>query len=237
MSSLRRKEHGTGEALRAARCAFWVGMQLSTLGEIGRGTGWLGRARRLVEREGRECVEQGYLLLPLMFQQEAAGESEAAAATAADAAEIGERFRDADLFALAVQAQGIFLVKQGRVVEGISLLDEAMVAVTEGELSPIISGLVYCGVILGCQDAYELRRAQEWTAALTRWCKEQPDMVAFTGTCMVHRAEIMQLHGAWLDAIEEARRAGERCEQAMKRAAAAQARYRQGEGPPLGGGV
>ena len=232
LSALERAYHGyleAGEALRAARCAFWVGMHLSTLGEIGRGTGWLGRARRLVEHEGRECVEQGYLLLPLMFQQEAAGEYEAAAATAAEAAKIGERFRDQDLFALAVQAQGILLVNMGRVVEGLGLLDEAMVAVTEGKLSPIVSGLVYCGVITGCQDAYELRRAQEWTAALTRWCKEQPDMVAFTGTCMVHRAEIMQLHGSWPNALEEARRAGERCARAMNRAAAAQARYRQGE--------
>jgi DNA-binding CsgD family transcriptional regulator len=232
LSALQRAYHvylDAGEALRAARCAFWVGMQLSILGEVGRGTGWLSRARRLVEREERECVEQGYLLLPLMFQQEAAGEYEAAAATAAEAAKIGERFRDADLFALAVQAQGIILVEMGRVVEGLGMLDEAMVAVTEGEISPIVSGLVYCGVITGCQDAYELRRAQEWTAALTRWCEEQPDMVAFTGTCMVHRAEIMQLHGAWPNALEEARRAGERCARAMNRAAAAQARYRQGE--------
>ena len=163
------------------------------------------------------------------FEQEAGGDYEAAAATAAEAAEIGERFGDADLFALAVQAQGILLVKQGRVVEGLGMLDEAMVAVTAGELSPIVSGLVYCGVILGCQDAYELRRAQEWTAALTRWCEEQPDMVSFTGTCMVHRAEIMQLHGAWPNALEEARRAGERSERAKNRTAAAQARYRQGE--------
>jgi DNA-binding CsgD family transcriptional regulator len=240
LSALERAYHvylDAGEALRAARCAFWVGMQLSIRGEIGRGTGWLGRARRLVEREGRECVEQGYLLLPLMFQQEAAGEYEAAAATAAEAAKIGERFRDADLFALAVQAQGILLVKMGRVVEGLGMLDEAMVAVTEGEISPIVSGLVYCGVITGCQDAYELRRAQEWTAALTRWCEEQPDMVAFTGTCMVHRAEIMQLHGAWPNALEEARRAGERCARAMNRAAAAQARYRQGEVHRLRGEV
>jgi DNA-binding CsgD family transcriptional regulator len=232
MSGLERAHHvylDTGEALRAARCAFWVGMHLFTRGKTGRGTGWLGRAQRLVEREGRECVEQGYLKLPLMFQQEGAGDYEAAAAIAAEVAEIGERFRDADLFALAVQAQGIFLIKHGRVEEGLGLLDEAMVAVTAGELSPIVSGLVYCGVILGCQDAYELRRAQEWTAALTLWCKEQPDMVAFTGTCMVHRAEVMQLHGAWRDAIEEARRAGERCAQAMNRAAAAQADYRQGE--------
>jgi DNA-binding CsgD family transcriptional regulator len=218
-----------GEALLAARCAIWVGMHLSIRGEMGRATGWLGRAQRLVEREGRDCAERGYLLFPPMFQYEATGDYEAATATAAAAAEIGERFGDADLFALAVHSQGIILVKMGRVVEGLGLLDEAMVAVTAGELSPIVSGLVYCGVILGCQDAYELRRAQEWTAALTRWCEEQPDMVSFTGTCLVHRAEIMQLHGAWRDALEEARRAGERCARAMNQAATAQALYRQGE--------
>ena len=218
-----------GEALRAARCAGWVGMHLFGRGEMGRATGWLGRAQRIVEREGRDCVERGYLLFPLMFRHEAAGDYAAAAATAAEATGFGERFDDADLFALAVQAQGIFLVEQGRVLEGLGLLDEAMVAVTAGELSPIVSGLVYCGVIMGCQEAYELRRAQEWTAALTRWCEEQPDMVSFTGRCLIHRAEIMQLRGAWPDALKEARQAGERCTGAMNRAGAAEALYRQGE--------
>jgi DNA-binding CsgD family transcriptional regulator len=232
VSCLERAHHaylGSGEAMRAARCAFWVGMNLALRGEMGRATGWLGRAQRLVEREGRDCVERGYLLLPLMFEHEDTGDYEGAAATAADAAGIGERFGDADLFALAVHSQGILLVKQGRVVEGLGLLDEAMVAVTAGELSPIVSGFVYCGVIMGCQEAYELRRAQEWTAALTRWCEEQPDMVSFTGTCLVHRAEIMQLHGAWPDALEEARRAGQRLAQVRNQSGAAQAFYRQGE--------
>jgi DNA-binding CsgD family transcriptional regulator len=232
VSCLERAHHaylGSGEAMRAARCAFWVGMNLALRGEMGRATGWLGRAQRLVEREGRDCVERGYLLLPLMFEHEATGDYEGAAATAADAAGIGERFGDADLFALAVHSQGILLVKQGRVVGGLGLLDEAMVAVTAGELSPIVSGFVYCGVIMGCQEAYELRRAQEWTAALTRWCEEQPDMVSFTGTCLVHRAEIMQLHGAWPDALEEARRAGQRLAQVRNQSGAAQAFYRQGE--------
>jgi DNA-binding CsgD family transcriptional regulator len=218
-----------GEPLRAARCAGWAGMHLSLRGELGRATGWLGRAQRLVEHEGRDCVEQGYLLFPRMFQQEATGDYEAAAATAAHAAEIGERFGDADLFALAAQSRGILLVRLGRVAEGLGLMDEAMVAVTAGELSPIVSGLVYCGVIVGCQDAYELRRAREWTAALTRWCEEQPDLVSFTGTCLVHRAEIMQLQGSWRDALEEARRAEQRCAQAMNQRTAAQARHRQGE--------
>ena len=232
LSGLERAYHlylDAGEALRAARCAGWVGMHLSKRGELGRGAGWLGRAQRLVEREGRDCVERGYLLFPRMFQQEATGDYEAAAATAAQAAETGERFGDADLFTLAAQSRGIFLIRQGRVAEGLGLLDEAMVAVTGGELSPIVSGLVYCGVIVGCRDAYELRRAREWTAALTQWCEEQPDMVTFTGTCLVHRAEIMQLQGTWPDALAEAREAVERCAQAKNPAGTAEAFYRQGE--------
>ena len=104
-----------------------------------------------------------------------------------------------DLFALAAHEQGHMLIQAGASEEGLRLLDEAMVAVTAGELSPIVSGIVYCGVILACQDAHEVRRAQEWTAALTGWCERQPDLVAFTGRCLVHRAEIMQLQGAWAD--------------------------------------
>ena len=122
----------------------------------------------------------------------------------------GERFGDADLFALALHEQGYMLVKGGRVKEGLGLLDEAMVAVTAGELSPIVTGMVYCSVILACQEVYELRRAQEWTAALTRWCERQRDLVAFTGRCLIHRAEILQLRGAWPDALEEARRPAQR---------------------------
>jgi DNA-binding CsgD family transcriptional regulator len=218
-----------GEALRAVRCAFWVGINLLLRGETARGTGWLGRAQRLVEREANDCVERGYLLVPVMLRYEAMGDWEAAYATATDAAEIGERFGDADLLALTVHEQGCALIQQGRVEEGLGLLDEAMVAVTAGEVSPIVTGIVYCSVISGCQEVYALRRAQEWTAALTRWCEEQPDMVAFTGACMVHRAEIMELRGAWRSALQEAQQARRRCEQGNNQFTAAQAFYRQGE--------
>jgi DNA-binding NarL/FixJ family response regulator len=216
-------------ALRAVRCAFWLGINLATRGQMAHATGWFGRAQRLVEREEHECVEHGYLLLPVLLQHVATGDWEAASATAADAATIGERFGDADLLALAVHEQGHALVKQGRVEEGLGLLDEAMVAVTVGELSPIVTGLIYCSVIAYCQELYELRRAQEWTAALTDWCEQQPDMVAHTGQCLVHRAEIMQLHGAWPEALEEACRAEHRFAQQANQVAAAHALYRQGE--------
>jgi DNA-binding CsgD family transcriptional regulator len=232
VSDLERAHHAyldSGDPLRAVRCAFWLGINLAARGEISRASGWFGRAQRLFEHQGRDCVEQGYLLLPALVQQAAAGDYEAAAATAAEAADIGERFGDADLIALAVHEQGHALVRRGMVEEGLGLLDEAMVAVTTGELSPIVTGLVYCSAIAYCQEMFERRRAQEWTAALTRWCDQQPDMVAHTGQCLVHRAEIMQMHGAWQDALEEARRAGGRFEQTMDRAAAAHALYREGE--------
>jgi DNA-binding NarL/FixJ family response regulator len=218
-----------GDLLPAARCAFWIGTQLAIRGDMGPATGWLGRAQRLVERDGSECVEQAYMLLPVAFQHEAAGDYEGAAATAAAAVEAGERFGDPDLFALAVHVQGEMVVRDGRVREGLGLLDEAMVAVTAGGVSPIVTGIVYCGVILACEEVYEVRRAQEWTAALTRWCGQQPDLVAFTGRCLVHRAQLMQLHGAWRAALEEAERAGQRFEAAMNRGAAAKGCYLRGE--------
>ena len=108
-------------------------------------------AERLVEREGKECVEQGYLLIPAAIQAEMSGNFEGAYDTATAAAAIGERFGDADLFAVAVHIQGQARISQARISEGLRLLDEAMVAVTAGKVSPIFTGIVYCGVIAGCE--------------------------------------------------------------------------------------
>jgi DNA-binding CsgD family transcriptional regulator len=218
-----------GELLPAARCAFFVGVNLALLGEIGRGSGWFGRAGRLVEREGRECAEQGYLLMPIALRNEAMGNYQAVYETAAEAAAIGERFGDADLFSLATHTQGLALIRQERVADGLALLDESMLAASEGALSPMITGVIYCGVIAGCEEAFELRRAREWTNALTAWCEAQPELVAFSGSCRVHRAEIMHLHGAWNDVLAEAQRGRERSERAMNPAAAGKALYVQGE--------
>ncbi len=231
IAALERAHHAhlaAGAPLRAARSAFWAGMNLVVRGKLGPGTGWIGRAQRVIEHE-EDCAERGYLLLPIMFRHEAAGDFAAAAAMAADAAAIGQRFGDTDLFALAIHAQGQMLIREGRIPDGLALLDEAMLAVTRSELSPIVNGLVYCGVILACQQVYEFRRAQEWTAALARWCDEQEDLVAFTGRCLTHRAEIMQVQGAWGEALEEARAASHRLLAVENRAAAGLALYREGE--------
>jgi ATP/maltotriose-dependent transcriptional regulator MalT len=218
-----------GNARAAARAAFWLSMDLLLGGHGARGSGWLGRAQRIVEREAGDCVERGYLLIPVGFAHQAAGRLEAGAETAGEAAAVAERFGDADLLAMALHLQGHLLVRAGRVREGLGRLDEAMVAVTAGETSPIASGIVYCGVIAGCRAAQEPARAQQWTEALSAWCARQPDMVAFSGRCHVHRAEILQLKGAWADALEEARCAGRRAAQGRHRRALGEAAYVQGE--------
>jgi DNA-binding CsgD family transcriptional regulator len=199
-----------GDRLRAARAALWLGLRLMSVGEVARAGGWLARAQRLVETEGRDCVEAGYLKIPQVIRLSGAGDHAAARAAAREAADIGARFQDGELVALARTFEGRALMRLGRLSEGLSLVDEAMVAVIGGELSPLVTGLIYCTVIATCQNSYAVARAREWTAALDDWCRAQPQLVPFTGACLIHRSEILQLGGAWAEAVEEARRASTR---------------------------
>ena len=218
----------SGEVLRAARAAFWLALRLTVIGELAHASGWFVRAQRLVDRDGQDCVERGYLRLPHVVRFTATGDHAAAQAAAAEAAEIGDRYGDRDLSALGRQFEGRSLIRQGRLAEGLPLLDEAMVAVTSGELSPLVTGLVYCNVIGTCQQSYALDRAREWTEALSKWCEAQPQLVAFAGECHIHRSQIMQLGGSWPEAFEEARRALARMSQSRD-SGAGSAFYQQGE--------
>lgn len=218
-----------GDRAGAVRAAFWLVVHLSVRGEAGRATGWLGRARRLLAQEPCDCVERGYLHSADALRSMIAGDWPATRAAAAAAVSAGVRFGDRDLVALGLIDLGRALAEEGSVAEGLEKLDEAMVAATAGELSPVATGFVYCAVIECCHATYELARAREWTAALSDWCAQQPGLVPFTGTCLVHRAEVLQMCGEWDEALEEAGRARARFTERRDRRAAGEASYRCGE--------
>lgn len=217
------------ETAAAVRCAFWLALELFNRGEMANGGGWLARAQRLLDDYGQECVEQGYLLLPLALRTLESGDPAGARETSLRATELGGRYGEPDLVTWGLLGQGASLIRMGRPDDGLALLDEAMVAVAAEEVSPLVAGRVYCAVILRCQEAFDLRRAHEWTAALSDWCDAQPDMAPFRGQCLVHRSEIMQLHGDWAEAMAEAQRACDRLLEPPGQPAVGMAFYQQGE--------
>jgi DNA-binding NarL/FixJ family response regulator len=215
----------SGLAARAARAAFWVIMDLLDRGENAGANGWLARSRRLLDEGRLDCPERGLLLVQAARLHVRSGDPEAAHEAARRAVELGSRFGDADLQLFGRLVLGQVLARRGETARAQTLFDEVMVAASLGEASPLAVGVAYCAVLDSCHQIFDLARAREWTAALSRWCTGQPDLVLFRGQCLVHRAEIMRLTGDWSHAEEEAERA---CSWIAERAA------QPGEGESIG---
>lgn len=218
-----------GNIAGAARCAFWLGFTLLNKGEYARGGGWISKAGSLVDYDQLECVEQGYLLLPMALRALSDGDAERSYEKLEQIGEIANRFKDPDLKTLSRLGKGQALIRLGEIQTGVKCLDEAMAIVDSGVLSPIVVGIVYCAVIETCLEIFDLNRAQEWTGALNDWCTSHPHLVPFRGQCLTRRSEIMQMHGEWQDAIKEASHAVEILSKPKGEPAAGSAFYQLGE--------
>ena len=185
---------------RAARCAFWLGFGLALRGDGAQANGWLGRAAGLVEELDRATSVHGLLLVMAFLEANGGGDHERAYELATEMVRIGKEYGDADLLAIGVLTRGEAMLALGDVAQGMRAFDEAMVAVTSGDVSPTAAGIVYCAVIDACVRASDLRRAAEWTDALERWCSSQPDLVPYRGQCLVHRSQTLQARGSWTKA-------------------------------------
>ena len=199
-----------GDVPRAARLGLQLALALGFKGDIGRSSGWVARVRQVLDQTA-DCVEHGYLEYAAgMCRIFADGDLPGAREAFARAAKVAERFGDRELRTLANLGVGRCVIYLGDVAEGVSLLDEAMVSVEADEVSPVVAGDAYCTVIDGCHELFDVRRCEAWSESFTRWCDAQPDLVLYRGHCLLHRAELLQLHGRWAQGVAFAREACER---------------------------
>ncbi|WP_240436911.1 LuxR family transcriptional regulator [Streptomyces sporangiiformans] len=194
-----------GAARRAGYCAWMLFYEHQLAGRTAAAAGWLRRARQHL-RDEPECAEQCYLAWMDTEEAQQRGAFDDAMASARRMADIARRCGSPDLYALSIQAQAGVLLAQGRVAEGLELLDDAMCSAMAGELSSFFTGWIYC---LGLQRSMafaDLERAAEWTDAAMRWCAAMPAENNFRGLCRVHRVEVLELRGNWPRAMTEATR-------------------------------
>ena len=196
-----------GDVLAASRSAFWLALALVSSGEPVVGAGWTARGQRLLDGVSGDVVERGHFLVLRMFGCIHEGNWPAALEHAVEIGEYGRRFNDPDLIAMGLASEGRLLLHAGQVPRGLALLDEAMVGLAAGEVSPVFAGDIYCSMIEACQEVSDFARAAQWTHALTTWCDVQPGLVPFTAQCAVHRGQIMRAHGAFDEALDEFDRA------------------------------
>jgi DNA-binding CsgD family transcriptional regulator len=218
-----------GDQQAAVRSAFWLAMTLMDRGEYAVASGWISRADRLLEAFDQDTVEHGYVLFFRMLGHILGGDPVTGLDEAATLTSYGRRFGDGDLLAAGLMAQGRCLLYLGRVPEGVRMLDEAMVGLTTGEVSPIFAGHTYCSLIEACQEISDFERVAQWTTALTTWCGAQVGLVPFTGQCAVHRGQVMRVRGAFEQAIAELDGAAARYVSAGTPAAAGLACAEKGE--------
>jgi DNA-binding NarL/FixJ family response regulator len=195
-----------GERERAGLVALGLALQHLYRAEASLSTGWLGRAQRLLAAEPGS-VAHGYLLDTEADLALYAGDTETATERTQRVSEIAARHGDGQLELLARFMHGRILVARASAREGLAVVDEVMLSVVEGRLSPTQSGRLYCHMISICRELADYGRALEWTDATIRWCESLAGAGNFTPICRIHRAHLENLRGHWHDAEVEARRA------------------------------
>lgn len=198
---------GSDETIEAARLAGFLAWDYGAMrGATAVASGWLQRARRLVE-ELPPSAEQAWLpLIEASFNLDT--DASAVLRLSTEAAEHARTHRALDIEMTARTLQGLALVSLGCVTEGTALLDEGVAAATSGELhDPIAIGSCCCNMIIACERTRDFERAGQWCERLEAFC-ERSGQRPLLALCRAHHGTVLTMRGEWADAERELEWAG-----------------------------
>jgi DNA-binding CsgD family transcriptional regulator len=193
-----------GDVDRATIAAAWLGRDAAAPGgEASIARAWFAVARRLLERtdsplaRGTVCYYEGQFALLGEIDAPRGGD------LGAEARACGRECGDLDLEMQGLSLQGLALVAEGRVEEGMVLVEEAAAAVLGGELSGAdVAGWICCHLIYACERVSDTRRAAEWCGAMRGFC-ERWEMPGMFGMCRAHHGSVLISEGRWEEAETE----------------------------------
>jgi len=193
-----------GDRRGAARLAVWIAWDTWAFrGEHAVASGWLQRARTLLEGAGdvpeRAWLELRECALALLDD----GDPDRAHRHATEAIGVARATDTLDLEMLGRSLQGLALVAAGAVAEGMRTLDEVNTAVVAGEMSDLIAiGLACCYMIAACDRVRDYDRAVQWCTRLKAFCAKWGLRPLFA-VCRTQYASICMWRGTWLEAEQE----------------------------------
>lgn len=171
----------------------------ANLGNRAAAAGWLRRARRLVEESSIDEL-RGWVML---LDADEAGDPATVEALTLDTLEFARDASDVDLELCALAQLGSCLVSQGRIDEGVALLDEAMAGSLGGE-GGTFDTIVFtsCSMIGSCTRCADFERAVQWIRAADRFTDRYgcPFLYLY---CRVHYGAILIATGEWGEAEEQ----------------------------------
>lgn len=190
-----------GDDQSAAIMACWLAyLHGFVFGNFAASSGWVGRARSLIEGAG-DCAERGWVaFMSALF----ADDLEETERRVAEAMRIAKRFGDTDLHFGALSAVGCCLVERGRVREGMARLDEAVAAATSGEVKDLSTVAdIYCKMLFACEMALDVRRAEQWMAVAQAFVRRSNSLPVSGIYCRTYYCGVLTAAGRWAEAESE----------------------------------
>lgn len=212
---------------QAAMVAIDSGFHWFLRGQPDIGSGWINRARRLLE-DLPPCVGHGFLVWIEANERAATGDPDGAVAQVPRLVRMASDLDAPVLASLGLALEGELLVRQGDTERGFALLDEAMLPVLAGRVPPDMAGSLYCQLMSLCHHLADVPRARRWTETTESWAESFASAVMFVGICRIHRSQLLRLAGAWDDAARASALAAEELAD-LNAEAVAEAQFELGE--------